>query len=364
VSRRSLILAACVPMILLLAIPAWANYFPKDSFEQYSATGTYPFWSKNWTRLDPRIHFDDEGIPVVRYKSGGDQYNPVTVAIFALQAYNSFFENNAASDRAYFLKATRWLVEHQDARCGCWYNDFDFDYASLGETIRKPWISGMAQGLAISAMIRAYSLTHEAGYMRTAERAMLPFGKNVGDGGVARSFTLAPVDCEDESRLIFFEEYPTEPAPSFTLNGFMFALVGLYDMAQTGDARAAALLHKGMRTLEAALPLFDLPSGSAYDLGHLTRPPRAVHHDAGYHLIHITLLNALGTAADNRTLLRYRDRWNAYGSSMQKEAILFARVGHFAAKRYWPEGFAAAVLLISMAFLALRKRRKPEEAYA
>lgn len=357
------VLAACVALTFLWARPARANYFPEDSFSKYSPTGAYPFWSKSWTRLDPRVRADADGIPVVRYPSGA-HYNPVTVAIFALQAYNGFAQSKSVSDRMYFLKLAKWLAGHQDAIRGCWYNDFDFEYASLGETLRKPWISAMAQGLSISVMTRAYSLTNEAAYLRAAERALIPFGIDVKDGGVARQFTLAAATAEEDPKLVFFEEYPTEPAPSFTLNGFMFALVGLYDLTQMGNAEADTLFHKGMRTLEAALPLFDLGTGTAYDLGHLTRPPRDIHRDAGYHLIHITLLNALGTAADNRTLLRCRDKWNAYGSSVQTEVILFARVGHFVAKRYWPEGFATAVLLISIAFVALRKHRKPEEVYA
>jgi heparosan-N-sulfate-glucuronate 5-epimerase len=347
VSRRSPIVVACgvaLALVFCCCPNAQANYFPADSFGTYRSNGVYPLWSENWVNLDSRVHVDTEGIPVVRYQAG-EQYNPVTVSLFALRAYNDFARRNDGGDKAHFLKLANWLVAHQEPASGCWFYDFDFEHASVGVTIRRHWISAMAQGLAISVMARAYSMTQDAAFLQSAERALLPFAKDVEDGGVAREFALAGTRKGSSAPLVFFEEYPTRPVPSFTLNGFMFGLLGLYDLAQQGNGQAEKFFVEGMQTLEQALPFFDMGNGTAYDLSHLTRPPRGVHADSGYHLIHITLLNALGTATGSRTLLWYRDHWNSYGSRMGTELIFLQRVGNFAAKRYWGAALATFVVL-------------------
>jgi len=309
---------------------ARANYFSKEAFEPYRSTGPYPFWSKTWMSLEPRVRFDADGIPYVVYRFGRAS-NPVTVSLFALLAYNHHVQTGSKPDRSSFLHLADWLVGNQAEACGCWFYNFDYGYSTLGETLARPWISAMAQGLGISVLTRAYVLTNDTKYLRFAVRALAPFQKSVEGGGVSRLFMLlerGPVD----SHRFFYEEYPTQPAPSFTLNGFMFALLGLYDLAQLHDAEALGLFNQGIETLEVSLPFFDLGNGSAYDLGHLTRPPRSVHSDLGYHMIHIYLLNALGSATNNQTLLWYRDHWNSYGNILDVQWV-------------WLQHFARWVLL-------------------
>ncbi len=286
--RTSKFLAICCVLLfgLLPSVHLNARYFRNGSFRPYEPRGLYPRWRVVEVNLNPRVSLDGEGIPVVQYPAGRF-YNPVTVAYFGLRAYNRWKISGNMLDREYFLKTARWLVAHQDPASGCWH--YDFDWVSVGETIPKPWISGMAQGLAISNLTRAYYATSETAFLKAAERALWPFQKSVEEGGVAQPIPFLPAP-EGKVKLVFYEEYPTRPAPSCTLNGFMFALLGLYDLAQVPNAEAAQLFEKGLATLRAILPLYDLGDGSAYDLGHLTHPPRRVKADQGYHLIHISLL--------------------------------------------------------------------------
>lgn len=71
----------------------------------------------------------------------------------------------------------------------------------------------------------------------------------------------------------WYEEYPTEP-PSFVLNGFIYSLIGLYDLLTLAPALqardAAALFQQGMKSLKKLLLAFDNGSGTNYDLRHLT----------------------------------------------------------------------------------------------
>src|SRR5271168_302101 len=346
--REQMILFFLLVLMLVLSAgsQARADYFPRDEFKTYHSEGRYPFWNSTWLSLDPRVRFDSQGIPIVGY-GALPSYNPVTIAAFGLLAYNKFEEHANTRDRVFFLKMADWLVAHQESKCGCWYYDFDFSYLTLDDTIEKPWTSAMAQGLAISVMTRAYFLTNDSSYVRVAQRALLPFHKTVEDGGVNRSFSLAAGAAPDGENS-FYEEYPTMHAPSFTLNGFMFALVGLYDLSQLNNQDAEELFRQGLHTLRVALPLYDLGDGSSYDLGHLTRPPRGVHQDDGYHLIHITLLNALGTATLDPTLLWYRDHWNGYGTSFGTEVIWLRRVAYWLMRQQQAAVAIAALLLFAI----------------
>lgn len=79
----------------------------------------------------------------------------------------------------------------------------------------------MGQGQAISLLSRAFY--HSGGnelYLNTAYAALKPFKVLSNNGGVLSEFmNLYP----------WYEEYPTVP-PIFILNGFMYSLIGLYDL--------------------------------------------------------------------------------------------------------------------------------------
>ena len=70
-----------------------------------------------------------------------------------------------------------------------------------------------------------------------------------------------------------YEEYPTSPA-SFVLNGFIYSLLGLYDLNAIVPASlshdAVHLYDQGMISLKKMLPLFDTGQGTIYDLRHFT----------------------------------------------------------------------------------------------
>jgi len=57
-----------------------------------------------------------------------------------------------------------------------------------------------------------------------------------------------------------YEEYPTTP-PLFILNGFIYSLFGLYDLAQVSQGQtkvtAQQLYSDGMKSLKVMLPLYD-----------------------------------------------------------------------------------------------------------
>ena len=319
-------------LLMLNSSSIRASYFATADFKTYQAHGLYPFWSANWTSLEPKLRFDSNGIPFAVYRTGA-AYNPVTVGIFGLLAYNRYYEGHRSADRDTFLLMARWLVDHQDANSGCWFYDVEYSNSDLNETIPRHWVSAMAQGLGISLLTRAHNVTQDSRFLQVAERALLPFHKSVEQGGVTRPFRLAQ-SINGSGEPVYFEEYPSRQAPSYVLNGFMFALLGLYDLSQMPNADAARLLERGIATLHAALPFYDLGDGTAYDLNHLTRAPHEINRSESYHLVHITLLNALGSATNDALLIWYRDHWNSYGSFLDPERIWAKRVGYWALRRH------------------------------
>lgn len=123
----------------------------------------------------------------------------------------------------------------------------------------------MGQGHAISLLARAYH--HSKGdsrYLRAAVDGMKPFRVPSKQGGVLAKF-LGKFD--------WYEEYPTTPA-SFVLNGFIYSLLGLYDLNATAPVtmakEARSLYDQGMISLKKMLVLFDTGSGTIYDLRHFT----------------------------------------------------------------------------------------------
>lgn len=206
---------------------------------------------------------------------------------------------------AAFYAASDWLLHNQDERGG-WPIMVT---RKLGEGFRplEPgWYSAMAQGQAMSTLVRAYLLTKDQAYLNAALRATGPYKMPAEQHGVKAVFM---------NKYDWYEEYPTTPS-SFVLNGFIYSLIGLYDLAETaGDKlgrEAGQLFSRGMESLKAMLPLYDTGSGSIYDLRHfmLGTAPNLARWD--YHTTHINQLQLLASM-DNTPIFRdVIKRWKSY----------------------------------------------------
>jgi hypothetical protein len=291
---RPLVLA-CALATLLGVAPAVASYDPSGEYLDFA--------DRPAIERDAHVSLDPSGIPTVEH-NGSWHYNPVTIAQYGLQQWSFYARDGGSDNRSAAVRAADWLVAHQAAG-GRWEYDFEHTLVGIDVTLIPPWISAMAQGEAMSLLTRVWRDTGENGYLTTAQAALEPFRHAPADGGVAAAF------LGDESHR-FYEEYPTQPS-SFTLNGFMFSLFGLYDLGQADPAGDSdELFGAGLETLELALPHYDTGGVSAYHLGHLTNPPRPVYASLGYHWIHVMQLAALDSIAPNPTLETYHDRWAAY----------------------------------------------------
>jgi|LSQX01.3.fsa_nt_gb heparosan-N-sulfate-glucuronate 5-epimerase len=93
-----------------------------------------------------------------------------------------------------------------------------------------------------------YDQTGDQKYLDTCKTALRPFYTSVGEGRSARDF----------QGHTFPEEYPTV-LTNYTLNGFMFTIICVFDLWQiTGDESVGALLYAElMETLKLCLPYID-----------------------------------------------------------------------------------------------------------
>jgi D-glucuronyl C5-epimerase C-terminus len=166
------------------------------------------------------------------------------------------------------------------------------------------WSSATAQGQAASLFVRV-------GLPDAAREAVSPLVVEPSD---LRAWTEhGPV----------LQEYPTEP-PAHVLNGWIFALWGLYDVARgTGDEVAADAFEDGVAALAARLHRYELAGRwSRYDLY-----PHPIAHAASpfYHRLHVEQLRALHQLAPAPAFRDYASRWAASSRSYPSVGLGVAR---------------------------------------
>jgi heparosan-N-sulfate-glucuronate 5-epimerase len=218
----------------------------------------------------------------------------IPVAQTALGYWELLLEGHDTQRR--FLSLADWLV--RDAvpgpagRGAVWKTPLPI--AKYG--LESPWASAMGQSEAISVLLRAQDLTGAPHYLELAQAALEPMTIDVADGGLCRRI---------DGRLVL-EEYPTEK-PCAVLNGWIFALFGLHELAvAAGDKRAAALLAESTDGLLALLHRYDAGWWSIYSLYPHRRTDLAKPF---YQRLHPVLLDALHLIRPDPRLPAMARRW-------------------------------------------------------
>jgi hypothetical protein len=259
----------------------------------YRPTGDYLDWGTG----PDTWQLDSAGIPVVYYGPKiGLRHNPVTTAEYGLWRLGRWGTTFSGADLAAARKQANWLVATQDRRSGKWF--YTFPYPSY--QLASHWSSALAQGLAMSFLTRMWRTTHDTAYLQRAVTAVRPLERPLRGGGLADSLRGH----------LWFEEYPSHP-PTHVLNGFMFTLLGLYDVHHWIPASPAGRLFRdGVESLAFALPLFDAGSGRQYyDLRQLVGR-RAKVASGPYLPLDVQLLRALNSVAPHPVFRRYIKRWS------------------------------------------------------
>jgi heparosan-N-sulfate-glucuronate 5-epimerase len=253
--------------------------------------------------------FDSGGVPLLDYRASiGQQYNPIAIAQWGLGNYNFAHRGGDAEHQSKFIKAADWLCRNLEPnRYGVlvWNHRFDWDYC---ERLKAPWYSGLAQGQGISLLVRAHRDTKNSDYLYAAELAFSSLLLPIEQGGV---------QFADERGDLWLEEYLVSP-PTHILNGFIWALWGVYDYyLATSDLRAHELFYRCAQTLVRNLDRYDLGYWSLYELSEAPLPMVA---SPFYHRLHVVQLRILSHLTGVSRFARMADNWEDYGRSRANRA--------------------------------------------
>jgi hypothetical protein len=257
---------------------------------------------------DRTLPKDAAGVVLASYGGTlGNQYNPVTISQAAIGYYNAvkygrLTERQKRLDTAALFVQVEWLLANQDP-AGRWLYRFPFG----GQPV--PWVSAMAQGQAMSALIRANNLRPERRFTTAVAKARAPFERTWAQGGVSMWQAVG------SKRYLIYEEY-MPPYSLHTLNGWMFAMVGLHEAwTYLGDPIAKSDLYKadrGIAALRKLLPYYDTGSWSTYNLKKLTGTVRGTLARRHYHVIHISQLRWFARLTNDSFFEVYANRFQAY----------------------------------------------------
>jgi hypothetical protein len=142
-----------------------------------------------------------------------------------------------------------------------------FEYLFRFDGGRPPWVSGLAQGTALSALSRAALRLKEPRYFEAARSAL----------GIFRTPPPAGVRVDTPVGAHYLQ-YSYAPRLHI-VNGFTQALNGLHDFAAlANDDEGRALFAAGEAELRAELPAFDTGAWSLYSIP-------GVESDLSYHAL-------------------------------------------------------------------------------
>jgi hypothetical protein len=159
-----------------------------------------------------------------------------------------------------------------------------------------PWFSAMAQGQAGSLLVRAALTLGRPELLARAREAMA----SLQEPPLLVHTSEGPV----------LQEYPTTP-PAHVLNGWIFALWGLYDVMTSSTERqpwAEEAFHDGVDTLSRRLALYETAHGwSRYDL----YPHRLTNVASPfYHHLHVAQLRAMASLVPGEpAFAQTAERW-------------------------------------------------------
>jgi heparosan-N-sulfate-glucuronate 5-epimerase len=246
---------------------------------------------------------DELGVPMTEVGDSQVVYNPTTIAQYALGLHDKIITSDGPSGvlEGKLRAQLAVLVERIEHR-GKWAGFFVHHWrnAKYGQLI-APWVSSLAQGNGLSALLRAYQLLGDPHLLKVAASAFRALERPLGSGGVR---------AVDRCGHLWFEEYPLEP-PIHVLNGFIFTLWGILDYARVSDdQRAWDWWKSGVETLKAHVADFDSGYWSRYDLGHRELASRYYHSQ-----IHIPQLEVMAALTGDAVFDHYATRWRRFSKS-------------------------------------------------
>jgi len=225
---------------------------------------------------------DSEGI-ILYEKFGKLYYHPVILSEHIIRFIDCYIRTNNKDYLNYALTYSNKLIEIANEYNGALYFPYNFElilHDIPSEILTSPWYSGMAQGEALSAFVRLYNLTNDNKYMTVIEKIFKSFSN-------FKKENFPWIVYVDKSDYYWIEEYPMNEA-THVLNGFIYAIYGLYDYYQLKkDQLSRTLIEASLTTLSKYLIEYRVKGYKSY---------YCLKHKAQgefYHRVHIIELKKL-----------------------------------------------------------------------
>jgi heparosan-N-sulfate-glucuronate 5-epimerase len=259
------------------------------------------------SKADYPDSFSIKGIPLYSFRGQPYIEHPIPIAQYALGLYELIHEKEISDEvlQNKFLRIAMWFDENKinikEGKSWYIYNE----YPEYGLTY--PWISAMAQGEAISVLTRAALLSNNNSFEKLAIEALVPFEYEIRDGGFINYFESIPV----------YEEFTTPIKTMAVLNGFIFALFGIYDLILlNNNQKAQNIFDKGVDSLKKILPYFDVKYWTRYFLYDY---PQKYYSSFTYHILIAEQLKAMYYLTGENQFKVYSEKWTGYGKSFIKK---------------------------------------------
>ena len=260
-------------------------------------------------------HCDNDGVIMLNYHGSlGLQYNPNAIAQQALGYYDQYLDKPDQETLNAFLTQANYFLKHgRIVKDGVLLWEYNFPF-EMRNYLLAPWRSALAQGQAISVLIRAHQLTGDERYAQSAHQGYRAFYYKARDheGGV----------LDDQDGFIWLEEYIVKQ-PNHVLNGFIWALWGVRDYAvYFENSHAQNLWEECLKTLEANLKNYDIGFWTSYDWtqgydGDLPIMPSSLYYQELHSIQMLGMYNLTG----NKLYLDYYEKWSSYLQSYWKRVI-------------------------------------------
>ncbi|MGH2569734.1 MAG: D-glucuronyl C5-epimerase family protein, partial [bacterium] len=162
----------------------------KVVWSDFRAETLGPYYFPNSVDPGPFAQLDERGVRVIDFSKKptigktGRQYVISAIDQYGLGSWDLWLAAKEPARLDAVRRQADWLVENQTVDgdgTGAWLHG----YPVGGEhQVEPPWISGLAQGMSISLLLRAWQATGHEPYREASARALRSFVAPVGRGGV------------------------------------------------------------------------------------------------------------------------------------------------------------------------------------